>query len=686
MKYKSAYLILVVGSVLLLSGCSGGGGGGSGGGNGGGGGGASPGPIPTTTVSPTPGPTGSPTPVPVPTLVPVNINPNRVVAELIASSANSGLSYVGTNAALTGLTLPVSYYSTPAYFGAYVCNLSGNNCSVTDVYNGTNYTVVPTSIESGADLQYERVDVANGTDIYDAATWQIALAVATKNGVSNASYALAQNQNLVLTLGYDGKSLPAAGSTQNANRANTASFTYSPQFNILGTSINQANNAYFFRMITQNWLSADPFQNTAYGTLYITTQGFPGAPYAAGLITWADWKPITGENVWAFFLGPLQTEYLAEGPNPNYVNYYNSVAVQNAINVLFTINLMQSPIGALYYAPKGSLGNTGSALVNPYTVSIENNASGLAGLLVLYNTLKNIKNHAPAGTVDPTVYANLQAMIFGGTTTFTISGAPVIKTTSGVMSFLQNYAFDKTNGIFYQEGHANDPAYPGQVWAPGVDANGSLKTVDVNTWTISLLAQVIDSWNLTDSSGKPVTSYSIWQNVKSFGGFTGPDNTLWGVGYSAADGNGYSPSNPTWNQSGILSAEWTAGAINMVSVLRNLYSSDNAKLASLSTDYNSMVKGVMSLSTDNYNGNGIESAYSFAPFPHAPSNYLTLVPQPPATQLGFLYASKRYFIPFGWFANPLPSTCATAWMIMVHYGYNPFILGGGVAPASYFSQ
>jgi hypothetical protein len=45
-----------------------------------------------------------------------------------------------------------------------------------------------------------------------------------------------------------------------------------------------------------------------------------------------------------------------------------------------------------------------------------------------------------------------------------------------------------------------------------------------------------------------------------------------------------------------------------------------------------------------------------------------------------LYASKRYAIPFGWFANPLPSTCATAWMIMEYYGYNPFTLGGGYVP------
>src|SRR5262249_8326489 len=41
-----------------------------------------------------------------------------------------------------------------------------------------------------------------------------------------------------------------------------------------------------------------------------------------------------------------------------------------------------------------------------------------------------------------------------------------------------------------------------------------------------------------------------------------------------------------------------------------------------------------------------------------------------------LYASQRYNIPFGWYANPIPSTTSTSWTIFLHYDYNPFQLGG----------
>jgi len=41
-----------------------------------------------------------------------------------------------------------------------------------------------------------------------------------------------------------------------------------------------------------------------------------------------------------------------------------------------------------------------------------------------------------------------------------------------------------------------------------------------------------------------------------------------------------------------------------------------------------------------------------------------------------LYANKRTYIPFGWWANPLPATSSTAWGLMVDAEFNPFYLGG----------
>jgi len=41
-----------------------------------------------------------------------------------------------------------------------------------------------------------------------------------------------------------------------------------------------------------------------------------------------------------------------------------------------------------------------------------------------------------------------------------------------------------------------------------------------------------------------------------------------------------------------------------------------------------------------------------------------------------LYANKRYWIPFGWWANPIPSLASTGWAALVDSMYNPFYLGG----------
>jgi hypothetical protein len=576
-----------------------------------------------------------------------------LVNMMSSSSENVGFAYMGTAGGLSGLMLPMSYYNTPAYWGEYVCKLPNNDCTVTDVFNSTDYTLTPkTSI--GGDLQWERINVNNGTDIYDAATWQIAIALAAKNNIAGASYDLASNQNQSITLGYDGN---AGTVVPNSNRANASDFIYGVNGATMPGEDLLPVQAYMYRMITRNWLSTDPFKAPSPYSKYITTETLPGGDYESGLITWGDWKPITGENGWALLVGPLQAAYLEyNGQVP-----YSIPEVRNAVGALYAISLMQSELGGIYYAPQGSLGNVGESAVNPYTVSIENNASVLAGLLML-RTILNDNLSANESGITP-ILNNLNAMLDGGTVNF----YGKTQTTQGLIPFFHNYAFDDAHRTFYQEGHANDPAFE-SAWAPGVDANGELQTVDVNTWVVALLGvPAVDGW-----FGEG-TAYHIWQEVKKFGGFYGPDNTLWGVGYSGADGNGYTGDDPVFNESGILSAEWTAGAINMVKVMAHQYAGNSQYVDSLNADAQSMTSGVMSLRTDNYLGSANEA------FPDGPPNYKSLVGIP-SDKLGFLYASKRYFIPFGWYANPLPSSCSTAWMIMLNYDFNPFTLGGSYDP------
>ncbi|MFZ1984771.1 MAG: hypothetical protein WAU91_10190, partial [Desulfatitalea sp.] len=65
--------------------------------------------------------------------------------------------------------------------------------------------------------------------------------------------------------------------------------------------------------------------------------------------------------------------------------------------------------------------------------------------------------------------------------------------------------------------------------------------------------------------------------------------------------------------------------------------------------------------------------YLATDFPGKPAGYGDLIrPQ----SLPYLYASRRAMIPFGWYANPLPSTCATAWTVLVANSYDPFGYNG----------
>jgi hypothetical protein len=574
----------------------------------------------------------------------------KIVNFLTDVNSNIGLAYNGTIGQLSGLTLPLSYFNTADYWGKYVCKIPRNDCTVTDYYyTDGSYWLIPIppggkNSTIGAKLQIERVDVNYGTNIYDAACWQIALALAAKNGLKGAggqsldSYP--HNQTQLLQYGYDGNSPKADANVNRAFTKDDNTFRYN------GIPIHKDTpyKAYFFRMITRNWLSVDPFMNTSYES-FISVNGTLPPNYSKGMMTWMDWKPITGENAWAFLIGNLQSIYIQKVYSglQNYVPF-NSLEVQQAIEVLYAFRAMQSEIGAIYYATEKTLGNEGP--IPPFEVSVENNASTLGGLMILKGILEQeLKNEPNLSSSDKTEINEklgyIDVMINGGTT---IQG----RTTQGLLAFFKNYAWDLNNQEFLQGGIANAPNKLS--WQPNLEP----KAVDVNTWSVSVLgAERIDQWF------GPGSSYNVWQKVKSWGGYYGgaKSGEIWGVGYSDSDNND------------VFSAEWTCGAINMVRSLIVYYSSIGKSdyVESLKADERSMLAKVMTLRTDNYP--------TVTNFYNRPPDWSSLVSLP-ADKLGFVYSQKRYHIPFGWWANPLPSTTSSSWPIMLYYNYNPFALNG----------
>ena len=564
-----------------------------------------------------------------------------------------GALYAATAGELKGRSLPLSYVDSPEYWGEYVCKQQVV-CAVTDVYNPFTYALTPQQNTAGK-LQTERANVHNGTNIYDAATWQIAVTLGQAfNHFNNKqdAYALANNQNKLLKLGYDGNE---ANPVKNANRAISKDniFVYNNR------SITSGEQAYSFRMLSRSWITADPFIDTRYESLITMTELTKQEPrYRKGNVTWTDWKPITGENAWAFLLGPLHAAYIhfIVGEHQQYIPF-DDLSVQNALAILPTFAAMQSPIGGVYYAPAGTMGNQGNQPVNPHQISVENNASLYAGLTVLESTLNDeLSNNEKLTSADKvrvkTALNIIKVMIEGGQVA---NNNP----TTGLLNFFRNHAW--RNNEFFQGGLANDPNN-NEEWIPATEP----KAVDANTWSIAALgARQIDEWFGFGAS------YRNWQQVKQWSGY-GIEKKLWGVGYSDEDGNGLN-ADGTYRQ-GILSTEWTAGAINMLRSLMSYYQrvpADSANYShskvyvqSLKSDESTMLETLSTLRIDNYNK---------TPYPGKPDAYNSLIH---SSSRPYLYASKRYFIPFGWYANPLPSTCATSWMIMLADHYDPFGYAG----------
>jgi hypothetical protein len=552
--------------------------------------------------------------------------------------------------------LPRSFYDTGAYWGAFVCAGSRATCAVNDAYNGIDFQLSPPPGAAGK-LQVERVNAHSGANIYDAATWQIAVMlgyVKNKFGLPYPTGPYAFVSNLTDVLQHSGlrsEGVSAPGAKRATSAGNT--FIYNGRF------ISDGSRAYAFRTLAPEWLARDPLVDSPYAGL-ITASNLPlsNPAYETGKVTWSDWKPITGENAWAFLIGPLQAAYI------EYVLFedkkcvpLSDLAVQNALDMLSTFAAMQSTLGAVYYAPAGTIGNEGDSLVNPHQVAVENNLSLYAGLRILRATLNDeLRKDTALGSAGKTKINDALQLI-----DVMISGGQLDKDrrTKGLISFFREAAWQ--SGSFVQGGLADEPGL-NRDWIPTREP----MAVDVETWGIAALgARQIDQWFGYGAS------FEMWQNLKTWGAY-GVGKALWGVGYSDKDGNGIDQSGAY--KQGIMSAEWTAGAIDAVRNMLSYYGSERPSsshyssaqkyLATLKQDESTMLRALGKLRIDRY------TSTDFPGKPDAYAKLISLKTKP------YLYGSRRYHIPFGWYANPIPSTASTAWVIMIANHYDPFGIGG----------
>jgi hypothetical protein len=416
-----------------------------------------------------------------------------------------------------------------------------------------NYWVDVKSDPENETQTIERILATYGLNLYDGACWQIAL------GLADSERFFESRLNP-----YTRELLRGKIGDMYIRATNFTTFT----FGVTQPHPYNGKYPFFYRMVSDNFWNKDPMTGS--------------------MQPWMDWKPVLGENAWLTLIGPLLSYNLYTEKTGKPLDYYQD-EVQLAVKSLDVYLAMQSPLGGVYYAPKGTW-----KVPIPTEMACENNVSLYAGLQILRAIL--VKLGDPENRIPD-----------------------IDKLLLGIETFLRDHAFDKQNRIFFQGGYID---------SKGAFVPNPVFPLDVQTWGLSLFGQQVDSWY---GEG---TSYKMWEISKKRSGTFNSEGNVVGVGYT--DGND------------IISVEWTLGAINMCRILAKQYEGTNPEFtASLLKDARTMREGMNDLRYD------IDSTHS-----------------------AFKYADKRYFIPFGWYANPIPSTASTSWMLMVDANYNPFHISG----------
>ena len=125
----------------------------------------------------------------------------------------------------------------------------------------------------------------------------------------------------------------------------------------------------------------------------------------------------------------------------------------------------------------------------------------------------------------------------------------------------------------------------------------------------------------------------------------------------------------------IMSTEGTASAINTLNSLIDYYSGKGVDISELEEDLESMKANILHLRNDLY----LDSQF----FDATPKESFVVVP--PDIGQAYLYASRRFPLPWdwNWNANSLAATVANAWVLMNKFDFNPFQYQGKLSGENY---
>jgi hypothetical protein len=385
---------------------------------------------------------------------------------------------------------------------------------------------------------------------------------------------------------------------------------------------------FFYRMVGPTYRMWDPFQGL-YGYNWRAIPAGPNndstTPWnLAGLIHWNDWKPITGENVWAVILAPIQTMFIR---NCSHVRKFKTFEeapdeLQFAVTIVPALKALKSPLGSMYHCPLG----TDMFPVDPdekTNVSNENNFSAYAAYRAFAFILDNF--YAGGDSTLDKIKEDMKDLIDGLEKWFASHLMP---------------QFMKGENAISQGGHVS---FAGEyVYQDGEQAFA----VDCQTWGLLNVGQ-----KKFDAKYGFGMAYKIWQTTKKLSGYPGNVTRLSGVGYTVHNQK---------NQTKIWSGEWTWGAVFMCKRIGSEYlkAGQTAWGQEMLNDAKTMIEDMSKkCEVDN---DGVWKSGGLV-----------------QVDGSHLYANNRFFIPWGWYANPIGATSSTSWAVFNDYEYNPFHLGGG---------
>jgi len=389
---------------------------------------------------------------------------------------------------------------------------------------------------------------------------------------------------------------------------------------------------FFYRMIGPTYLMSDPLMGM-YGYEWRAVpigQNPDKAQWwnGAGVIHWNDWKPITGENVWGLILGPMQVLFIRNCSHiPKFATFDKAPAeVQLAVSIMPAADALLSPMGSSTIAPRELRCSPPTQVRKPTSLTRTTSLPGLPS--------------RPCFFVLDNFYS-------GGDST--LDQAKV--TTKKIIDGLDHW-FD-ANLLPMQIDNETVVSQGGHVTFAGAykpQGGKQAFAVDCQTWGMLVLG----SKRFDKAYGSKTDAYHIWQATKKLAGYY-IDGQLAGVGYTTIQKQNQTKPNTT----DIWSGEWSWGAVFMTRKLAAEYNASGkmAWSSSLLADSKMMVDAMSKEVKPGQDGVWISGG---------------LV----QNDGSYLYANKRFFIPWGWYANPIGATSSTGWAVFNDWNYDPFALGG----------